>query len=375
MNDTTQPSTAVAVVKPGPVNVMAGGAIRALIPQSFDEAWRVANAAFVGGICPRDCTTAENAMVRVLHGLEVGLPPMQAIQSIAVINGRPTIWGDAAIALVIASGQSTKIKEWEELRDGVPTAVCMTIRKGDTEPVERTWSQADEITAGLASKDIHKAYPKRMRQMRARAFLLRDVYADILKGLGIREEVEDYQEPQQGRLAPPTPPQLPPTPPAPPPVEAEVVTTVTIAQEPEVAEASGDRMTEEELLQGLEVYMPDGGAPGEEIPLEDLSHLVQTQSTPPGPPPETEAKTEPAKPKPVRRQNGKSLTGSDQTWIDELRIAYAACKDMLELGAAQVKHCMRDGQKLIDLGAVTPAAWTQANALLQTEMVRLSSKS
>ena len=35
-------------------------------------------------------------------------------------------------------------------------------------------------------------YPKRMRQMRARAFALRDVFADILKGMPIAEELQDY---------------------------------------------------------------------------------------------------------------------------------------------------------------------------------------
>ena len=43
-------------------------------------------------------------MIAIMHGLEVGLSPLSALQRIAVINGRPTIWGDGALALVKASG-------------------------------------------------------------------------------------------------------------------------------------------------------------------------------------------------------------------------------------------------------------------------------
>jgi hypothetical protein len=44
-----------------------------------------------------------------------------------------------------------------------------------------------------------------MLQMRARAFVLRDAFADVLKGLSIREEVEDYQTPRDVTPKPPIP--------------------------------------------------------------------------------------------------------------------------------------------------------------------------
>jgi 4-hydroxythreonine-4-phosphate dehydrogenase len=44
----------------------------------------------------------QDIMVCVQWGYEIGLAPMQALQNIAVINGKPSVYGDAAMALVQA---------------------------------------------------------------------------------------------------------------------------------------------------------------------------------------------------------------------------------------------------------------------------------
>jgi hypothetical protein len=66
-------------------------------------------------------------------------------------------------------------------------------RKGQKEQV-RTFSYEDAQRAGLVKKDNWVKYPRRMLQMRARAFALRDVFPDILQGLGCTEEVIDYPD-------------------------------------------------------------------------------------------------------------------------------------------------------------------------------------
>lgn len=50
----------------------------------------------------------------------------------------------------------------------------------------------DARKAGLAGKQgPWTSYPKRMRQMRARAFALRDVFPDVLRGMPVAEELMD----------------------------------------------------------------------------------------------------------------------------------------------------------------------------------------
>lgn len=64
-------------------------------------------------------------------------------------------------------------------------------RKGGVEQV-RSFSMDDAIKAGLAGKQgPWSQYPKRMRQMRARAFALRDVFPEVLRGMPVAEELQD----------------------------------------------------------------------------------------------------------------------------------------------------------------------------------------
>lgn len=174
------------------MNVVAlrtGGAITGIIPQSIEEVFRVATAVAKSGLAPNGMNTAEKLTVAIMHGMEIGLPPMQAIQRIAVVNGRPTVWGDAIPALLQSRG--FKIRELMLLSGDHRTAVCEVIRP-DGEQIERKFSVADAKTAGLWGKaGPWKQYPDRMLQMRARGYAARDGAADVLAGLYLREEMED----------------------------------------------------------------------------------------------------------------------------------------------------------------------------------------
>lgn len=129
-------------------------------------------------------------MIAIMHGLELGLSPLSALQRIAVINGRPTIWGDGALALVKASGLCEAIDEWiEGEKPETWVAVCNVMRRGDLIPTERRFSVEDARRAKLWGKSgPWSEYPKRMLQMRARAFALRDAFPDVLGGLYLTEE-------------------------------------------------------------------------------------------------------------------------------------------------------------------------------------------
>jgi hypothetical protein len=134
----------------------------------------------------------QDIMVCVQWGQEIGLAPMQALQNIAVINGKPSVYGDAMMALVQASPQCEGIEECLENEGTVnPVAVCIAHRKG-RKPVIARFSVEDAKRAGLWGKGgPWQAYPKRMLQMRARGFALRDQFADVLKGLLTIEEAWD----------------------------------------------------------------------------------------------------------------------------------------------------------------------------------------
>ena len=180
--------------RPSKPALTSGGSISAIVPQSIEEAYRIANAVVSAGMAPRSLDTPEKAMVAIMHGLEIGMTPMAAMQSIAVVNGFPTIWGDGALGLVRGSGVMEWIKEWAEGEGNGYTAHCSVKRKGEPEAITRSFSWDDAKAAGLlGKKGPWENYRARMFQMRARSYALRDGFADILRGLRIREEVEDYQ--------------------------------------------------------------------------------------------------------------------------------------------------------------------------------------
>jgi len=165
----------------------------AFVPANIEEAMRLSDILSKSQLVPKQYQNkAEDVLVATMWGRELGLAPMQALQNIAVINGRPSVYGDAAMALVQASPHCEDIAETLE-GDGTPNpvAVCTAKRKGRAAVVAR-FSVDDAKRAGLWGKaGPWTQYPKRMLQMRARGFALRDAFPDVLKGLVTIEEAQD----------------------------------------------------------------------------------------------------------------------------------------------------------------------------------------
>lgn len=167
---------------------MSNNALATLAPTNMKEAMEFAGLLAKSDIVPKDYQGKPgNVLVAIQWGMEIGLQPMQAMQNIAVINGRPSIWGDAMIALVRACPAFEYITETQTDRE----ATCVIKRKGEPEAV-RTFSMEDAKRAGLTGKSgPWTQYPKRMMQMRARSWALRDVFPDVLKGMICAEEALD----------------------------------------------------------------------------------------------------------------------------------------------------------------------------------------
>ena len=167
---------------------------RGLALATFDDAFRFASMVAKSDFAPKDFKgKAESCLLAIQHGSEVGLSPMQSLQSIAVINGRPTIWGDAALALVQSSPVCEYVREYTEGEGEGLVAVCEAKRRGYPAPTVVRFSMADAKRAGLAGKSgPWTQYPARMLTLRARGFALRNAFADALRGLITAEEAQDY---------------------------------------------------------------------------------------------------------------------------------------------------------------------------------------
>jgi hypothetical protein len=187
MNENTQTTTKEQLPA---IGFSAG---RGLEITSLDDAWRLAKAITLSGFAPKGMDKQESILVAIQLGAELGLTPMAALQNIGVINGRPGIYGDAALALVRASGLLEVYSETEVGQPGTDGfGVKVAVKRKGYDAMSETFTVADAKQAKLWGKaGPWTDYPKRMLKFRARGFALRDAFGDILKGMRTMEEIRD----------------------------------------------------------------------------------------------------------------------------------------------------------------------------------------
>jgi hypothetical protein len=168
--------------------------------RTMDELWKFATCVQRSGIAPKSYKTVEQIVVGIQCGMELGFSPMASLKAVAVINGTPCVWGDGLKALVERSPECEYVKEWIEGEGEKMVAYCEAKRRGRLEPTRQKFSHSDAKAASLLGKDTYKAYLRRMLQMRARSWALRDQFPDLLQGLSVAEEVQDHADAIEGQL-------------------------------------------------------------------------------------------------------------------------------------------------------------------------------
>lgn len=160
---------------------LSSGSVQALLPANMGEALQLATAVHESGLAPNSLKSPQAVLVAMLRGMEAGLPPLAALSHIAVIQGKPSLDGDAMLALVEQSGQLDAMKE----HGNDKSATCWARRRGGRER-EFTFTIEDAKRAGLAG-DNWKRYPQRMLRYRALGFVMRDLFPDVLLGMSAAE--------------------------------------------------------------------------------------------------------------------------------------------------------------------------------------------
>jgi len=158
---------------------------------TFGEAERFAKMIADSDFAPKDYKGKPgNVLIAMQMGHELGIKPMQAIQNIAVINGRPSLFGDLALALIIGNPECKGVREWMTGTIKGGDAVCSCEVKRNKEVITREFSIKQAIQANLMGKvGPWTQYPERMLALRARGFALRDSFPDVLKGVYIEGEL------------------------------------------------------------------------------------------------------------------------------------------------------------------------------------------
>ena len=177
-----------------------------MVTRTVEETYRLAQfLAASGNIDPKYRDKVSDVFLIVTFGAELGLAPMQALQSIYTVNGRQSLYGDALLAVVMGSPAYVDHDEYFEVngqqvaglvaadyQSDETTAICTFVRAGKATPVTRRFSIGQARKAKLLGKSgPWTEYPDRMLQMRARAFAARDAFPDILRGISSAEEMRD----------------------------------------------------------------------------------------------------------------------------------------------------------------------------------------
>jgi hypothetical protein len=208
---------------PGAGQAVAAPRYRGVVLEGMDDSLRMAKVIVASGMAPKSYFTNANVdpvaavFTAMQLGAEIGLTPMAAVQNIAVINGKPGLYGPAMLAVVEASGLLKSIDEGVEGEGDARHGYCVVERVG-RKPKRVEFFVTDAKRAKLISKPgPWSEYPDRMLMARARSFALRDVFPDVLLGLAhSAEELGDIamDAPAIEHRPAPAPPPPPPPPPA-----------------------------------------------------------------------------------------------------------------------------------------------------------------
>lgn len=124
------------------------------------------------------------AMFIMLKGVELGLSPLQALDGINIIQGKPTISPQLMLALINRSG------ELEDMKIESTDTICTVTmkRKGRSSHTE-TFSIEDAKKMELIGKDNYKKQPKTMMKWRAVSACARIAFPDVIQGVYTPEEM------------------------------------------------------------------------------------------------------------------------------------------------------------------------------------------
>jgi len=161
--------------------------------QSIEQTLKAAEIFIKSGLAPKGLKTPESVVVAVAYGAELGLSPMQSLNTIHIIDQKPVVSSNALQALAISRGGQIKTVEHTEL------TCTLDISRPGLDTHRETFTKADANQQNLLGKDNWQKMPKQMLYARCVSNGLRKVFADVLAGLYSIEEMVDAR--QESHLA------------------------------------------------------------------------------------------------------------------------------------------------------------------------------
>lgn len=181
---------------------MSDSTALALVPKGQSEAMQLATELAKSRLLPEHFRgQVADVFMALALGLELGLPPVTALQSIYSVHGRPGLYADAMVALILASGLA---EYFVPIEISATAATWETKRKGAPMPSRTTVTMEQAVTAGWpAQNKKYATEPDVMLSARAKGRLAKQVYPDVLRGIASVEEIRDDAAALVGFISPP----------------------------------------------------------------------------------------------------------------------------------------------------------------------------
>lgn len=138
-----------------------------------------------GGVLPKSIDTLPKLVVALQAGRELGLQPIEAMNSLYFVNGKVAMYGEAVPLQIMRAGHNI---EWGECNKETAT---VTITRGDNgNSMTQTFTMAEAQERGYTSNPIYKKYPENMLKWRVLGMVAKFICPDALKGIGIKEDMQ-----------------------------------------------------------------------------------------------------------------------------------------------------------------------------------------
>lgn len=254
-------------------------------PTTISEALQISQVLVASRLLPRSISTPEAAFAVIATGRELGLSAMQALRSIHIVEGKPTLSADLMVALVKrhAACEFFRLVESSGAR-----ATYETQRRGEPSATRMSYTLDEARAAGALTKDNWRKFAASMLRARCASMLARAVYPDVVLGVYDPDEIVIDTPPSRVEViaAPAARAEAPARRAAPAPVveDAQVIDAPTgdplhdaIAAAPSLrdasavlAQAKGEGMSDDALVTAFGVLLERATTQGEANVIADL---------------------------------------------------------------------------------------------------------
>lgn len=176
---------ALAAMDTPQMSTVQAGALDNLQQQvaAMDAASRLAGALCSTAMVPKQYQgKPDDGAAAILYGAELGMNPIQSLQNVMVINGKPGVEARTMVALLKTKGYRVETVEQSD------TKVTVRGVAPDGHEETSTWTIDRAAQAGYTSNALYKKIPAQMLFAKAATEVCRKIAPDVLLGIAYSTE-------------------------------------------------------------------------------------------------------------------------------------------------------------------------------------------